>query len=47
MMLAPAHIVQAVHRARPEKRAIQPYSQTDVQAMLSALSHSKTYTRLA
>ncbi len=39
------NILTKVRRARPEKRAIQPYSQTDIQAMLSAVTHSKTYSR--
>jgi len=45
--IVPENILQKVRRARPEKRAIQPYSQTDIQAMLGALSHSKTNARLA
>jgi len=39
------HILQKVKRPKPEKKDIKPYSQVEVQAMLSALTHSKLYTR--
>lgn len=39
------HIMRKVKRSKPEKKDIKPYSQMEVQAMLSALTHSKLYTR--
>lgn len=39
------HIVRAVRPAKPEQRAIKPFSRTDVQALLLACERSKLYTR--
>lgn len=43
--LVEANIVQAVPRAKPEKKSINPYSQADVKAMLAVLKRSRAYTR--
>jgi len=43
--LAPENIVQRVRRAKPEKKAIVPYSQMDIKALLAAAGHSASYTR--
>ena len=39
------HIVRKVSRPKPEKRAIQPYSEIDIRTMLSSLNRSRTYFR--
>jgi len=39
------HILHKVKRPKPEIRDIRPYTQAEVQAMLSVLKTSKTYTR--
>jgi site-specific recombinase XerD len=39
------HVIQNVARPKPEKKEIKPFSQAEVQAMLSALTHSKIYSR--
>jgi integrase/recombinase XerD len=44
--LVDSNILQHVDRIKPEKKAIVPYSQDDIQAMLSALDKSRSYTRL-
>ena len=43
--IAKEHLMQKVKRPKPEKKEIKPYSQAEVQAMLSALTRSKLYTR--
>ena len=43
--IAKEHIMQKVKRPKPEKRDIKPYSEKEVQAMLSSLTHSKIYSR--
>ena len=43
--LADAHIVQRVERPRPEKRAVVPFTEDDIRAMLAVLSTSRSYTR--
>jgi integrase len=43
--LAPEQVVQKVKCAKPEKKAIKPYSEVDVKAMLAALGRSRSYTR--
>jgi len=43
--LATTHIVRKVKRPRPEKKAIKPYTETDVKAMLASLTHSRFYFR--
>lgn len=43
--IAPVHIVHAVPRPRPEKRAITPFSQDDLKALLAACGRSKSYKR--
>ena len=43
--LVKENILQRVKRPKPEKKAIQPYSQMDIKAMLSAVGISKSYTR--
>ena len=39
------HILRKVKRVKPEKKEIKPYSQVEIQAMLSSLTHSKAYSR--
>jgi site-specific recombinase XerD len=39
------HVVRAVKPPRPEKRAIVPYTQADVKAMLAACERSRAYVR--
>ncbi len=43
--IVPVHIVHAVPRPRPEKRAIVPFSEADVKALLAACGRSKSYKR--
>jgi site-specific recombinase XerD len=43
--LVDEHILHKVKRPKPEIRVIRPYTQAEVQAMLSVLKTSKTYTR--
>ena len=43
--LCTAHVVRAVPRPKPEKRAIQPFTQDDVRAMLDACLHTSHYRR--
>jgi site-specific recombinase XerD len=43
--LAPANILHKVKRARPEKKAIMPYSQLDIKAMLAVIGQTSSYTR--
>lgn len=43
--LVPDNIVHRVERSKPEKPAIVPLSQADVQAMLAALGRSRSYAR--
>ena len=38
-------IVRKVNRPRPEKRAIKPYSETEIREMLNSLRYSKAYHR--
>ena len=42
---APRHIVHDVDRPKPEKRAIVPFTEEDVRAMLDALGRSRTTSR--
>lgn len=39
------HTLHKVERAKPEKRAISPYTEADIRAMLNALGTSRLYTR--
>lgn len=43
--LVSSNIVREIDPPRPERRAIEPYSQHDVKAMLHALGHSHSYKR--
>lgn len=43
--LVPANILHQVERAKPEKRAIVPFSETDIRAMINAVNRSRAYTR--
>jgi integrase/recombinase XerD len=43
--LVKEQILHKVHRPKPEKRDIKPYSEVDVRAMLGALDKSRTYSR--
>jgi len=39
------HIVRAIDRPKPEKKAIEPFSESEVKAMLKASKRSRSYTR--
>jgi integrase/recombinase XerD len=39
------HIIRKVRRPKPEKKAIKPYTEEEVRAMLSSLTRSKLYFR--
>ncbi len=39
------YIVRKVRRPKPEKKAIKPYSEKEVRAMISSLTRSKLYVR--
>ena len=41
--LAHTNLLRQIQRPRPEKRSIQPFSDEDLRALLSALASSKTY----
>ena len=43
--LAITHIVHEVEPPTPEKRAIVPFSEDDVRAMLNTIGHTRSYTR--
>ncbi len=43
--LVSRHILRLVDRPKPEQRAIIPYTETDVRAMLAALKSARPYTR--
>ena len=43
--LVKEHILRKVHRPKPEKRAIKPYTENEVRSMLNALVHSRSYSR--
>jgi site-specific recombinase XerD len=43
--LAARHVVRDVPRPRPEKRAVLPFSQADLRALLAACEHTGDYTR--
>jgi integrase/recombinase XerD len=43
--VAAEHVVRAVPAPRPERRAIVPYSEDEIRAMLSSLNRSKVYSR--
>jgi integrase/recombinase XerD len=43
--LTQVHVLQKVERAKPEKRAISPFSEDDLRAMLNSLKTSKLYSR--
>jgi len=43
--LVSGHILRNVKRAKPEKKAVKPYSEVDVREMLSSLTHTKFYSR--
>ena len=43
--LVSEHIVRKVRRPKPEKKAIKPYLETDIRALLSSLRYSKKYHR--
>ena len=38
-------IVHRVERARPEKRAVEPFTEEDIRRILGAITHSRSYTR--
>lgn len=42
---APSHVVHAVPRPRPEKRAVQPFSEADVKALLAVCDRTRAYSR--
>lgn len=39
------HILQKVELSKPEKRAVVPFSEADIRALLSVLTTTKPYTR--
>ncbi len=39
------HILHNIPAPRPEQRAIEPFTEADIRAMLSSLDRSKTYSR--
>lgn len=43
--LVSENIIRKIDRPKPEKKAIKPYSQADLRAMLGALRYSKPYYR--
>jgi len=43
--IAAVHVVRAVPRPRPEKRAIQPFTEADCKALLVACERSRSYRR--
>ncbi|MGD8753263.1 MAG: tyrosine-type recombinase/integrase, partial [Anaerolineales bacterium] len=43
--LVSKHIVQQVDRPKPQRRAIEPYTEKDIRSMLQALGRSRLYTR--
>ena len=43
--LVDEHILHLVERPKPEERAIVPYTESDVRAMLAALKSTRPYTR--
>ena len=43
--LVDTHVVQAVSRPEPESRAIHPFTEADVRALLSVVDRSSRYTR--
>jgi site-specific recombinase XerD len=43
--LVKEHIIRKIPRPKPEKKAISPYAEADIRSMLSALTHSRSYTR--
>jgi integrase/recombinase XerD len=43
--IVPSHILRRVERARPEKRAVVPFSENDIRSMLSVLVATRPYTR--
>lgn len=42
---ADVHIIRAIRLTKPEQRAIEPFSRTDVEALLLACERTKLYTR--
>ena len=43
--LVSEHTVRKVQRPRPEKKAVKPYRESDIKALLSALRYSRPYHR--
>jgi len=43
--IVPHHIVHDIPAPRPEQRAIEPFTEADIRAMLSSLDKSKVYSR--
>lgn len=43
--LADQHIMRAVPRPKPEQRAVNPFTESDLRALLAACSHTTAYTR--
>jgi integrase/recombinase XerD len=43
--IAPTHIVHKVEKARPEKRAVVPFTADDIRALLSVITTSRLYSR--
>lgn len=43
--LVPANIVHRVERARPEKRAVVPFTEEDIRRLLGVIGKSKAYVR--
>jgi site-specific recombinase XerD len=43
--LVASHIVQRVERSRPEKRAVVPFTEDDIRALLSVITTTRPYTR--
>jgi hypothetical protein len=41
----PVHIIRSVAAPSPEQRAIVPFTQDDLRALLAACDRSKSYTR--
>jgi integrase/recombinase XerD len=43
--VAPVHVPHQVERPRPESRAIVPYTEAEVRALLAAVNHTQVYAR--
>jgi integrase/recombinase XerD len=43
--LVEIHIIHRVERAKPEKRAVEPFTEDDIRKLLSVITTSRAYTR--